>query len=116
MGRQASRGGGLPLSALLSQALVAFVIEFDNAFEHEMPHRTTNHGASADSPDAPWLVSLAMWVHCMRDVPSEGIGTRDLARAAGLDARGARMVFKRMSRWWGYLEIDTVSSGARGGR
>src|SRR5580658_808460 len=34
----------LPLSALLSQALVAFTIEFDNEFEHQAPHRTTNHG------------------------------------------------------------------------
>jgi hypothetical protein len=32
--------GRLPLSALVSQALVAFAIEFDNEFEHQMPHRT----------------------------------------------------------------------------
>jgi hypothetical protein len=32
----------LPLSALASQALVAFVVELDNEFEHQMPHRTTN--------------------------------------------------------------------------
>jgi hypothetical protein len=31
----------LLLSALLSQALVAFTIELDNAWESEMPHRTT---------------------------------------------------------------------------
>jgi len=30
----------LPLTALLSQALAAFIIEFDNQFEHRMPHRT----------------------------------------------------------------------------
>jgi hypothetical protein len=35
----------LPLPAQLSQALVAFAIEFDNEFEHRMPHRTTSHGA-----------------------------------------------------------------------
>ena len=29
----------LPLSALLSQVLVAFTIEFDNEFEHQMPTR-----------------------------------------------------------------------------
>jgi len=29
----------LPLSALLSQALVAFTIEFDKEFEHRAPHR-----------------------------------------------------------------------------
>jgi hypothetical protein len=36
----------LPLPALLSQALVAFTIELDNEFEHQMPHRTRNHGAT----------------------------------------------------------------------
>jgi hypothetical protein len=30
---------GLPLPTLLSQALVAFTIEFDNEFERQMPHR-----------------------------------------------------------------------------
>ncbi|HTA47429.1 MAG TPA: hypothetical protein VK789_33535 [Bryobacteraceae bacterium] len=51
----------LPLSALLSQALVAFAIEFDNEFEHQTPHRTTNHGSTAASGSAPWLVSMTMW-------------------------------------------------------
>src|SRR6266487_1082973 len=53
--------GTLPLSALLSQALVAFTIEFDNEAEHRLPHRTTSHGASGpgDGAPAPWLVSLA---------------------------------------------------------
>ena len=46
----------LPLSALLSQALVAFTIEFDNEAERRMPHRTTNHGSTAFP--GPWLVSL----------------------------------------------------------
>jgi hypothetical protein len=36
----------LPLPALLSAALVAFTIEFDNEAEHRMPHRTTNYGAA----------------------------------------------------------------------
>src|SRR5260370_32121794 len=38
--------GPLFLSALLSQALVAFTIEFDNEAEHRLPHRTTDHGRS----------------------------------------------------------------------
>jgi hypothetical protein len=32
------------LFALLSQALVAFTIEFDNEFEHRSPHATTDFG------------------------------------------------------------------------
>lgn len=31
----------LPLYALLSHALVAFTIEFDNGIEHRLPHTTT---------------------------------------------------------------------------
>ena len=34
----------LPLSALLSQVLVAFTIECDNESEPQMPHRTSNYG------------------------------------------------------------------------
>jgi hypothetical protein len=52
---------GLPLPSLLSHALVAFTIEFDNEFEHQVPHRTTNHGSTPDSRHAPWLVSMVMW-------------------------------------------------------
>lgn len=51
---------------MLSQALVAFTIEFDNEFEH----LTSRHGATAAG--GPWLVSLAMWANCMRFLPQEG--------------------------------------------
>ena len=98
-----------PLSALVSQLLVAFTIEFDNEFEHQMPHRTTDYG-SAPGPVSgpgrvPWLVSMAMWVHCMRHVPGDGIPVRDLASRAGLTARSAQLMLKRMSSWWGYLTV-----------
>jgi hypothetical protein len=46
-----------PLPTLLSQVLVAFTIELDNEFEHQMPHRTT----IARQGRGPWLVSLPMW-------------------------------------------------------
>src|SRR6185437_14220885 len=75
--RQPPQGhdGDLPLSALLSQALVAFTIEFDNEAEHRLPHRTTSHGTSGpgDGAPKPWLVSLAMWENCMRYVTGEPI-------------------------------------------
>ncbi len=88
----------LPLVTLLSQALVAFTIEFDNEFERQMPHRTTNHGSS-DSRGAPWLVSLAMWENCMRFIPSEGVtldALEDLARTP--------TNLSGMTRW-GYVVI-----------
>src|SRR5689334_5621918 len=94
--------GALPLSALLSQALVAYAIEFDNEAEHRLPHRTAGHGASGPGDGAPalWLVSLAMWETCMRYVTGEPITVGDLeARArTGTNLDGMRR--------WGYITID----------
>src|SRR6266851_8034290 len=73
--------GPLSLSALLSQALVAFTIEFDNEAEHRLPHRTTDHGASSQGGGA-WLVSLAMWENCMRYVTEEPITVGELEALA----------------------------------
>jgi hypothetical protein len=112
-------GERLPLPALLSQLLVAFTIEFDNEFEHRMPHRTTRHGSAPGAPDgsgrAPWLVSMAMWTHCMRYLPQDGLPARDLARLAMLTPRGARLMLTRMSSWWGYLTVrpDPADTRAR---
>ena len=50
----------VPLSTMLSQALIAFVIELDNEFEHRMPHRTTDHGPSRKMGTGPWAASVAM--------------------------------------------------------
>jgi hypothetical protein len=49
----------LPLSALLSHALIAFTIELDNEFERRMPHRTQDYGKSTESGPTPWLGSSA---------------------------------------------------------
>jgi methyltransferase (TIGR00027 family) len=94
--------GPLPLSALLSQALVAYTIEFDNEAEHRLPHRTTSHGASGPGDGVPtvWLASLVMWETCMRYVTGEPITVGDLeARArTGTNLDGMRR--------WGYVTID----------
>ncbi len=52
-GRPRSVPADRPLPALLSQALVAFTIEFDNESEHQIQHRTTR-GPAAGSP---WAVA-----------------------------------------------------------
>ena len=98
------------MAALASQLLVAFTIELDNEFERQMPHRTTKHGSTPGTGPRPWLVSMAMWAHCMRFVPEDGIPAGELARRACLSAKSAQMVLKRMSTWWGYL---VVVPGAR---
>jgi DNA-binding MarR family transcriptional regulator len=99
----------LPLPTLLSQALVAFTIEFDNEAEQRIPHTTTRYGstengASEDSSAAdefrkPWLVSMAMYLNCMQFLDQKGMTTRDLVRRAR-----ARTNFRGMHRW-GYITV-----------
>jgi len=109
--RRGTSAAALPLSTLLSQALVAFTIEFDNEFEHRTPHRTTSSAArkqpatTAASPHAPWLLSLAMWALFLRFVPERGISVRELLYATSLDKQALRNWLVRLSRWWGYLTI-----------
>ena len=113
-GRRTRTSGGLPvgpmpqspgtlsLSALLSQALVAFTIEFDNEAEHRLPHHTTNFGAG-NQGGGVWLVSLVMWENCMRFVTDEPITVAELETLArtGTNLDGMRR--------WGYVTIDGTS-------
>jgi methyltransferase (TIGR00027 family) len=91
--------GPLPLSALLSQVLVAFTIELDNEAEHRLPHRTTNHDG-AGLGDGTWLTSLAMFENCLRFVTDQPITVRELETLArtGTNLDGMRR--------WGYITID----------
>jgi len=87
----------LPLSTLLSFALVAFTIEFDNEAEHRQPHRTSDYGGPAS---APWLVSLAMYLNCLQFVPEQGITMRALERQARTVTNWDGM------RRWGYVYFE----------
>lgn len=97
----------LPLSALLSQTLVAFTIEFDNEAEHRMPHRTTRQGKTVATGPAPWLASMAMWMNCMRFVPDGGISVRELECRAR-----ARPNWNGMIRWR-YVYLEPAPDDAR---
>ena len=101
----------LPLSALLSQAYVAFAIEFDNEFEHQAPHRTTRHGSTPGFPRAPWLVSMAMWVRFMRHIPMEGITFSELQSRLAISNKGLNIWLTRLGKWWGYLENVELDRG-----
>ena len=90
----------MPISTLLSQALVAFTIEFDNEFERRMPHRTSKHGSTDGSRDNPWLVSMAMWSNCMRFVDDKGVPVKELAKLARTATN-----LKGMERW-GYVIVE----------
>jgi methyltransferase (TIGR00027 family) len=87
------------LSALLSQALVAFTIELDNEAEHRLPHRTTNHGAAGIGTGA-WLTSVAMFENCLRFVTDDPITVRELETLARTPTNLDGM------RRWGYITID----------
>lgn len=98
------------LGALLSHALVAYTIEFDNAFEDRMPHATTRYGVSAKGR-GPWLVSLVMYANCMRYVDERGIKAADLVKAARAHAN-----LHGMHRW-GYVKVaadKTIRATANG--
>jgi DNA-binding MarR family transcriptional regulator len=96
--------GRLPLSALLSRALVAFTIEFDNEAERQIPHRTTSHGGT---PGGVWLVSMAMWLNCMRYVGEDPITVGEVRRLArtGTNLDGMRR--------WGYVTLGPDQGGGR---
>jgi DNA-binding MarR family transcriptional regulator len=107
----------LPLSALLSHALVAFTIEFDNEFEHRVPHRTTNHG-STGSGNSPWLVSMVMWLKFLRFVPVDGISVRELKGLTRSTEKELRTWLTRLGKWWGYVVVEpdaSQSSSSRAG-
>ena len=86
----------LPLPTLLSQALVAFTVEFDNEFEHRIPHRTKDRLVRGGGP---WLVSQAMWANFMRFVRPDGTPLRELAVEA-------RLTNLRGLERWGYVKVE----------
>jgi DNA-binding MarR family transcriptional regulator len=93
-----------PLPALLSQVLVSFTIEFDNEFEHRIPHRTTVSKPEGQGK-GPWLVSMVMWLNFMQYVSGDGVTLNDIQRQAGLKKEAVRMMLVRMWRWWGYVTL-----------
>jgi DNA-binding MarR family transcriptional regulator len=88
-----------PLSVLLSQVLVAFTIEFDNDFEHQMPHRITNRSLAPGARSGPWLVSLVMWSNCMRFIGEQGVSVIKLEKLARTKTN-----LNGMERW-GYIVV-----------
>jgi len=86
----------LPISALLSQALIAFTIELDNAWESEMPHRTARYGGSRR---APYVASLRQWSNFMRVLDEQGMTVGELERRAR-----AKPQLDAMRRW-GYVTV-----------
>jgi DNA-binding MarR family transcriptional regulator len=93
-------GMSLPLPTLLSQTLVAFIIEFDNEFERQMVHTTTRYR----SKSGPWLTSMAMYFTCMKFVGDEGVMVGDLERLARTSTN-----LHGMQRW-GYVVVEPAGT------
>jgi DNA-binding MarR family transcriptional regulator len=91
--------GPLPLTALLSQAFVAFTIECDNEFERQMPHRTARDGWTGPRREMPWLTSMVMWFTCLRFLVDEGRSVEEVERLARTSTN-----WNGMERW-GYVDV-----------
>jgi DNA-binding MarR family transcriptional regulator len=89
---------------MLSQALVAFTIEFDNESERQLPHRTT--WGPAREGRGPWLVSLAMWANFLRFLPPDGVPLRDVADLVPL------VNLPGLERW-GYVRVGPGPGDSR---
>jgi hypothetical protein len=93
-------GSSRSVSALLSQLLVAFTIEFDNEFEHWM--------GAAGYPGA--RLSLVVWANLMRFVAEGSISVRDLARQALASDKQVKFELGCLERWeFVVLEPDPSS-------
>ena len=84
----------LSLPTRLSQALIAFTIEFDNEFEHRIEHHTGNKPGPG-----VWLTSMAMWSNFMRLIPAGGVPLRAVEANARITNLGG------LQRW-GYISIE----------
>jgi hypothetical protein len=92
----------LPLSALLSQTLVAFTIELDNEFERQM--------GEAGCPGA--RLSLVVWTNLIRFLADGAIPVRELtSRALGPQER-VKLQLGCLERW-GFVALQTDAADNR---
>lgn len=87
-----------PLSALLSQILVAFTVEFDNEFERQI--------AQAGHPGA--RLSLVVWSNLIRFIPPQGISVRAIAANSLLEQTQIKFMLGCLERW-GFVVLQPGS-------
>ncbi len=97
-----NQAAGLPLSALLSQALVAFTIEFDNEFELRM------HDAGFPGS----RLSLVLWANLMRFLSEGERSVSDLARDAHTSSERIKHQLGCLERW-GVVATHPKADGVR---
>jgi len=96
----------LPFTALLSFALVAFIVETDNAAESQIPHSTTRLGKST-AEYGLWLTSIVVWQNCLKHLPDEGTTVRELEQRARTGTNWNGMLR------WGYVWMAPSPMDAR---
>jgi hypothetical protein len=90
-----------PLSALLSQVLVAFTVEFDNEFERQM----------AEAGDRGARLSLMVWSNLLRFASEGALTVRGLAAQALATESEIRFQLGCLERWrFVVLEPDDAES------
>ena len=97
----------LPLSTLLSQALVAHTIEVDDQFEQRMPHSATVKNGAGLGGGGPWLVSQVMWSNYLRHIGPVGTPVKELQLRASVSAAILKSRLNHLS-WWGYVTVGDV--------
>jgi len=83
------------LTTLLSHAVLAFAIEFDNEFEQEMRKTYAR----------PFGVSIVMWSNFMRFVGETGTPIAEIVEASCIPKEAVVSVVGGTERW-GYVTVD----------
>ena len=97
--------GAVPLSTLLSMALVGLTIEVDDAYEAAVPHRTA--ATPKGTGTGAWLTSVVMWGNLLRYVQADGSPLADLA------ARTELVNLAGLERW-GYVRVEPAPGSGSG--
>ena len=104
LGRNVGLGGmeRQPLSALLSQALIAFTLDFDRRFE-------ANCKALGSKRSPP---SLAMWSNILRFVSDHGVDQRKLPDLSGISKPAVQSSVACLERH-GWVTVDAATKTVR---
>ena len=91
----ADRKSHVPLSALLSQLLVAFTVELDNEFERRM----------GEAGYSGARLSLVVWANLMRFLVDGPVAVGELATRALCPAEGVKAELGCLERW-GFVTLE----------
>ena len=94
----------LPLSSRLSQALIAYTIEFDDEAEQRILHGTTVGGLQGMHAGGVWFTSQVMWSNFIRHMDNRGRPVREIQALACLSENAIKSRLHHLE-WWHYLSF-----------